>query len=39
AYLQKFITRDQLVARGEMFAKTAYGQNLLRLAREDSMVE
>ncbi|ACB24372.1 glucose-1-phosphate thymidylyltransferase RfbA [Methylobacterium radiotolerans] len=34
AYLQKFITRDQLVARGEMFAKTAYGQNLLRLARE-----
>ncbi|MGF6587196.1 MULTISPECIES: glucose-1-phosphate thymidylyltransferase RfbA, partial [Methylobacterium] len=34
AYLQKFITRDQLVARGEMFAKTAYGQNLLRLSRE-----
>ena len=34
AYLQGFISRDQLVARGEMFAKTAYGQNLLRLARE-----
>uniref|UniRef100_UPI00260BD2A2 glucose-1-phosphate thymidylyltransferase RfbA n=1 Tax=uncultured Methylobacterium sp. TaxID=157278 RepID=UPI00260BD2A2 len=34
AYLQGFIGREQLVARGEMFAKTAYGQNLLRLARE-----
>ncbi|WP_336488487.1 glucose-1-phosphate thymidylyltransferase RfbA [Methylobacterium nigriterrae] len=34
AYLQGFITRDQLVAAGECFAKTAYGQNLLRLARE-----
>ncbi|GJE43431.1 glucose-1-phosphate thymidylyltransferase RfbA [Methylobacterium soli] len=34
AYLQGFIGRDQLVARGELFAKTAYGQNLLRLARE-----
>jgi glucose-1-phosphate thymidylyltransferase len=34
AYLQGFINRDQLVARGEMFAKTAYGQNLLRLSRE-----
>ncbi|MEH3145632.1 MAG: glucose-1-phosphate thymidylyltransferase RfbA [Methylobacterium frigidaeris] len=35
AYLQGFIGREQLVARGEMFAKTAYGQNLLRLAREE----
>lgn len=34
AYLQNFIDRDQLIARGELFAKTAYGQNLLRLARE-----
>ncbi|MCE4226728.1 glucose-1-phosphate thymidylyltransferase RfbA [Methylobacterium sp. C25] len=35
AYLQGFITRDQLIARGELFAKTNYGQNLLRLAREE----
>ena len=35
AYLQGFIGRDQLVARGELFAKTAYGQNLLKLAKED----
>ena len=34
AYLQGFIGREQLVARGELFAKTTYGQNLLRLARE-----
>jgi glucose-1-phosphate thymidylyltransferase len=36
AYLQGFIGRDQLIARGEMFAKTPYGQNLLKLAREDT---
>ncbi|GJD95564.1 glucose-1-phosphate thymidylyltransferase RfbA [Methylobacterium iners] len=36
AYLQGFIGRDQLVARGEMFAKTPYGQNLLKLAHEDT---
>ncbi|WP_284247199.1 sugar phosphate nucleotidyltransferase, partial [Methylobacterium haplocladii] len=35
AYLQSFITRDQLIARGELFAKTSYGQNLLRLAKEE----
>ncbi len=34
AYLQGFIGREQLQARGELFAKTNYGQNLLRLARE-----
>jgi glucose-1-phosphate thymidylyltransferase len=34
AYLQGFIGREQLRARGELFAKTNYGQNLLRLARE-----
>ncbi|KAB1075093.1 glucose-1-phosphate thymidylyltransferase RfbA [Methylobacterium planeticum] len=34
AFLQGFIDRAQLVARGELFAKTAYGQNLLRLAQE-----
>ena len=34
AYLQGFIGRDQLQARGELFAKTKYGQNLLRLARD-----
>jgi glucose-1-phosphate thymidylyltransferase len=34
AFLQGFIDKAQLVARGEMFAKTGYGQNLLRLARE-----
>ena len=36
AYLQGFIGKAQLVARGELFAKTAYGQNLLRLAQEDA---
>ena len=35
AYLQGFISKDQLVARGELFSKTAYGQNLLRLAKEE----
>ena len=34
AYLQKFITREQLIARGELFAQTNYGNNLLRPARE-----
>ena len=36
AYLQGFIGKEQLVARGELFAKTEYGQNLLRLAREET---
>ena len=36
AYLQGFIGKEQLVARGERFAKTEYGQNLLRLAREET---
>ena len=35
AYLQGFIGKDQLVARGKLFAKTAYGQNLLKLAQDD----
>ena len=35
AYLQGFIGKDQLIARGKLFAKTAYGQNLLKLAHED----
>jgi glucose-1-phosphate thymidylyltransferase len=35
AYLQGFIGREQVIARGNLFAKTAYGQNLLRLAREE----
>ncbi len=35
AYLQGFITREQVVARGQLFAKTNYGQSLLRLAREE----
>lgn len=35
AYLQGFIGKDQLIARGKLFAKTAYGQNLLKLAQED----
>ena len=35
AYLQGFIDRAQLIAHGELYAKTAYGQNLLRLAREE----
>jgi glucose-1-phosphate thymidylyltransferase len=32
AYLQGFISREQLRARGEFFAKTQYGQSLLDLA-------
>ncbi|TXN20537.1 glucose-1-phosphate thymidylyltransferase, partial [Methylobacterium sp. WL93] len=35
AFEQGFIGHEQLVARGELFKKTAYGQNLLRLAREN----
>ncbi len=34
AYVQGFIDREQLVARGQLFSKTAYGKNLLRLADE-----
>ena len=34
AYEQGFITASQLKARGELFAKTAYGQYILRLVRE-----
>ena len=34
AYEQGFITTAQLKARGELFAKTAYGQYILRLVRE-----
>jgi glucose-1-phosphate thymidylyltransferase len=33
AYLQGFIGRAQLIARGELFAKTAYGQNLRNYPR------
>ncbi len=33
AYLQGFISREQVEARGQLFAKTKYGQYLLRLAR------
>ena len=36
AYLQGFIGQEQLIARGKLFAKTAYGQNLLKLAQEDA---
>lgn len=32
AYLNGFIGRDQLIARGELFGKTAYGRFLLRIA-------
>ncbi|PPQ37129.1 Glucose-1-phosphate thymidylyltransferase [Rhodoblastus acidophilus] len=32
AYLNGFIDRDQLIARGNLFAKTAYGRFLLRIA-------
>ncbi|WP_232630355.1 glucose-1-phosphate thymidylyltransferase RfbA [Methylobacterium sp. Leaf118] len=39
AYLKGFIGREQLLARGELFAKTQYGQNLLRLAREGRRVD
>ncbi|WP_407531189.1 sugar phosphate nucleotidyltransferase, partial [Methylobacterium oryzisoli] len=35
AYLQGFIAREQVEARGQLFAKTNYGQYLLRLAREE----
>ena len=35
AYLQGFISREQLRARGEFFAKTQYGQALLDLASRD----
>lgn len=35
AYLQGFISRAQLRARGEFFAKTQYGQALLDLASRD----
>jgi glucose-1-phosphate thymidylyltransferase len=34
AYLNGFIDRAQLRARGELFAKTAYGQALIALAEE-----
>jgi glucose-1-phosphate thymidylyltransferase len=34
AYLQGFIGHEQLIARGKLFAKTAYGQNLLKLAKK-----
>ena len=34
AYIQGFINREQLVARGQLFSKTAYGKSLLRLADE-----
>lgn len=37
AYLQGFIGKDQLIARGNLFAKTAYGKNLLKLAKEDEL--
>jgi len=32
AYLNGFIDRDQLIARGQMFSKNAYGRFLLRVA-------
>jgi len=35
AYLNGYIDRDQLAARGTLFAKTGYGQNLLRLAEKE----
>jgi len=34
AYLNGFIDREKLAARGRLFEKTAYGQYLLQLARE-----
>jgi len=34
AFLNGFIDTDQLRARGQLFAKTAYGQHLLRLANQ-----
>lgn len=33
AYLSGFIGRDQLLAQGRLFEKTAYGQHLLQLVR------
>jgi len=39
AYLQGFIDKEQLIARGNLFAKTAYGQNLLRLAKDDAFAD
>ncbi|UMY18292.1 glucose-1-phosphate thymidylyltransferase RfbA [Methylobacterium organophilum] len=39
AYLRGFIDRQQLIARGELFAKTHYGQNLLRLARDGAAAD
>ncbi len=35
AFHQGFIGRDQLIERGTLFAKTEYGQGLLRLAETD----
>ena len=34
AYLNGFIDRNQLIERGKLFEKTAYGQNLLSLAKQ-----
>ncbi|MCW2274277.1 glucose-1-phosphate thymidylyltransferase RfbA [Rhodoblastus acidophilus] len=34
AYLNGFIGRDQLIARGELFGKTPYGRFLLRIAED-----
>jgi glucose-1-phosphate thymidylyltransferase len=34
AYLQGFVGREQLRARGKLFTKTKYGRNLLRLGHE-----
>ncbi len=39
AYQHGFISREQLVLRGELLAKTPYGQSLLRLARSDYPAE
>ena len=36
AFLNGFIGTDQLRARGQLFAKTAYGQHLLRLANQQA---
>ena len=38
AFLNGFIDVEQLRARGRLFAKTAYGQHLLRLADEPNSV-
>jgi glucose-1-phosphate thymidylyltransferase len=37
AYLNGFISVEKLIERGEMFAKTPYGQNLLNLAKQAPM--